>query len=262
MTTFFHSSLKKSDHVHTSEPHLAVPETKQDIEESLILFQKGRADMLALSKYTLFVATLAMALALTAPSAAIPENQETATAVLRTRKCPTYCFVGKTGKIQRKCASFGTVPCTRKASKGRRSRLLKGLKCNCPKKPTPSNPSDPDPMPSPEDPEPPMKPDELPKPDREMTVSCGTTLISGPEAVAKAIIKLGATSGVVALSYKHYFIKDRIRVVYEGEVVYDSGFVRNSKTVKISYGGASSKMEVYVNGPPHSSAWCFKLGCP
>lgn len=218
--------------------------------------------MMSTSNSILITFALAMALTITAPCIASSTTPVAAASALRTRKCSTYCFVGNTGKVRQKCGSHGTITCTRKASKGRRSRLLKGLKCNCSKKQTPSASSEPDPVPSSEAPKPPSTPDDLPEADREVTVSCGTTVVSGAEAITKATVNLGRSSGTISIKYQHYYIKDRIRVVYEEKVVYDSGLVGDSKTVGIPFNGAESFMEVYVNGPPNRTAWNFNLGCP
>lgn len=69
----------------------------------------------------------------------------------------------------------------------------------------------------------------------------------GPEAVTN-VIDTGERSGVINISYDFYSLADEMHVYYEGNLIYDSGFVSNSGSNNISYGpGNSTALTVIMN---------------
>lgn len=58
----------------------------------------------------------------------------------------------------------------------------------------------------------------------------------------------GATSGVINIRYNFYFIPDSMRIYYEGNLIYDSGFVNGARSISVNYGpGVGTKIEVVMN---------------
>ncbi|MEW8221719.1 MAG: hypothetical protein AB2729_05225, partial [Candidatus Thiodiazotropha taylori] len=77
--------------------------------------------------------------------------------------------------------------------------------------------------------------------------------------------ELGQNSGSFDFYYETYNIRDRLRLHYEGELLFDSGCVGEDRTVPINYSGNSSviAVEVIPNCEGTSgTAWEYTVNCP
>lgn len=96
---------------------------------------------------------------------------------------------------------------------------------------------------------------------------CGMKTEAGGDTPETHTFELGATSGTFDFTYDTYSIKDRIEVLYEGQVIFDTGCVGKAETKTITFAGSSTEVTVQVTpncANPNSSgtAWEFEVGCP
>ncbi|MCO4761221.1 MAG: hypothetical protein KC502_06940 [Myxococcales bacterium] len=79
-------------------------------------------------------------------------------------------------------------------------------------------------------------------------------------------IEMGRRSGSFDFDYETRNAMDRIEVFYEGELLFDSGCVSESRSVPVRYGpGKGTKIDVVVT--PNcdggiATSWKFSVGCP
>jgi hypothetical protein len=59
-------------------------------------------------------------------------------------------------------------------------------------------------------------------------------------------------------------VPDRLQVIYEGEMIIDTGFVSGKGTKSVSFLGQSRQMNVMVTANPSVSTtqWNYTLSCP
>ena len=86
------------------------------------------------------------------------------------------------------------------------------------------------------------------------------------EAPDRFAIDMGSNSGTFNFDYETRNAKDRIQVLYAGNVIFDSGCVSESRAVSLRYGpGRDTHVDVKVtpncSGTPMTS-WKFDVGCP
>jgi hypothetical protein len=99
----------------------------------------------------------------------------------------------------------------------------------------------------------------------EPLAQCGTgASASGGDEGYQRTYDLGASAGTVTLNFKTYTVKDRIRVVYQGVDIIDTGCVGTSGTKSAPYSGASSRVTVVVEpncAGGSGTVWDFSLSC-
>ncbi|MCG7973670.1 MAG: S8 family serine peptidase [Candidatus Thiodiazotropha taylori] len=95
--------------------------------------------------------------------------------------------------------------------------------------------------------------------------ACSSTQNAGGDTPDTRQIELGQNSGSFDFYYETYNIRDRLRLHYEGELLFDSGCVGEDRTVPINYSGNSSviAVEVIPNCEGTSgTAWEYTVNCP
>ena len=107
------------------------------------------------------------------------------------------------------------------------------------------------------------------------TVACEAQHVemcdSGPsfgnnEVPAAFVVEMSRNSGTFTFDFETRNAKDRVQVRYEGNELFDSGCVGESRSVELTYGpGRSSEIEVVLT--PNCSgtkmtSWQFEVGCP
>ncbi len=94
---------------------------------------------------------------------------------------------------------------------------------------------------------------------------CDQTTQAGSDAPETHIHELGTTKGVFTLDYNTYYIKDRIQVLYQGQVIYDSGCVGEINSVDLPFDGNAHTVTVKVipncQGTT-GTAWYYTISCP
>lgn len=99
----------------------------------------------------------------------------------------------------------------------------------------------------------------------EGTTPCDEQTQQGSDAPETHQIYLGKESGTFVFEYDTYSVPDRMRVTYEGRVLFDTGCVGRSGRVPISYSGNTEIIGVHVT--PNCSGtsftgWEFTVRCP
>lgn len=96
-----------------------------------------------------------------------------------------------------------------------------------------------------------------------LTCGGGSTASGGDEGYSKTL-ELGATSGTLSLSFQTYTQKDRLRVMYGGATLIDTGCVGASGTLSAAYSGTSTQATMVVEPNCEGgsgTAWDFSFGC-
>lgn len=101
---------------------------------------------------------------------------------------------------------------------------------------------------------------------------CNTTATAGGNAIDQRVWEMGKTSGNVTLTFQTFVIHDRIKVIYQGSVIADTGCRATDldppQSFPFQYSGSSSQLSVRVepNCDPVTSGpttqWAYKLSCP
>ncbi len=73
--------------------------------------------------------------------------------------------------------------------------------------------------------------------------------------------QLGQSSGTFDFEYEAYTVQDKFEIIYQGNVIRDTGFVSAKATISISYSGSSTEITVKVTGNP-GTAWDYTVNCP
>lgn len=64
------------------------------------------------------------------------------------------------------------------------------------------------------------------------------------------------------MQYNHYTIKDQMELIYEGNVIFDSGMIAGSHTVTRYIAGASTVVYVRMTGhDKDQTRWSFIVSC-
>lgn len=95
---------------------------------------------------------------------------------------------------------------------------------------------------------------------------CNAEEVSGADTPVTRRFRLGATSGTVNFKYQTYTVKDRITVVYESNILLDSGCIGTEGIVErnVSYSGASDEIRVDVEPNcegTQGTQWFFQISC-
>ncbi len=107
----------------------------------------------------------------------------------------------------------------------------------------------------------------LPGCESEHSPTCGVGETTGNADVPPSFaVDMGRNSGSFEFYYETRNAKDRVQVMYDGNELYDSGCVGETRNLLLTYGpGRSSKIDVVITpncgGTPMTS-WLFKVGCP
>jgi len=97
------------------------------------------------------------------------------------------------------------------------------------------------------------------------TTPCNQTVQAGGDAPESHNINLAKKSGTFLFKWEMFGIKDRMTVVYQGNIIFDTGCVSGNGTKSITYSGNSQV--VTVNVQPNclgttGTGWNFQVGCP
>lgn len=96
--------------------------------------------------------------------------------------------------------------------------------------------------------------------------TCSQVQNAGGDQADTRTVPLGATSGSFSFAYQMYTIKDRIRILYDGGTLFDTGCVSGSATKLIPFSGLASFVTVQVEpnctGTTSGTAWNYSVGCP
>lgn len=77
--------------------------------------------------------------------------------------------------------------------------------------------------------------------------------------------ELGAMAGSFNFEYEHFTIRDRMEVIYEGSVIFDTGCVGGGAMRSLSYNGTATNVIVKVTpncAGTSGTAWNFGVACP
>jgi len=101
----------------------------------------------------------------------------------------------------------------------------------------------------------------------EVSPICGEGVTTGNNEVPSAFpVELGRNDGTFTFRYETRDAKDRVQVFYEGQQLFDSGCVGETRSVELRYGpGASSQVDVVMQpncGGTSMTSWLFEVGCP
>ena len=94
---------------------------------------------------------------------------------------------------------------------------------------------------------------------------CDQTTHAGTDAAETHVHELGTTKGIFTLDYQTYHIKDRIQVLYEGNVIFDSGCVGEKNSVSLAFDGNAHTVTVKVTPNcqgTSGTAWNYTISCP
>lgn len=85
---------------------------------------------------------------------------------------------------------------------------------------------------------------------------------SGGYEGSSETLTLDSVSGaVIRYSYEHYSIPDRFQLLYEGKLIFDTGFVGGGRsgTIKLPTGGTSKTVQVIVATDDVGTAWDYSV---
>ena len=96
--------------------------------------------------------------------------------------------------------------------------------------------------------------------------SCGDTFSGFSDAPPSFKVDMGQNGGAFDMRYETRSAHDQVIVMYEGELLFDSGCVAETRNVSLRYGpGRSNHLDVTIkpncSGTPATS-WQFHVGCP
>lgn len=98
---------------------------------------------------------------------------------------------------------------------------------------------------------------------------CNARVQAGRSTIDARQVELSRKSGSFVFSYETYNEKDRITIINENEVIFDSGCVgtNGTKQVRIRYSGSQSFVTVQVipncvNANSTSTQWKYQVHCP
>jgi len=99
------------------------------------------------------------------------------------------------------------------------------------------------------------------------TIACNNVTQQGSDAPETHTVQLGKTSGVIPFTYNTINVQDRMIVVYQNAVLFDSGCVGTGGNVtqNLPFSGSSSTVTVQVIpncAGGSGTAWSFTVGCP
>jgi pimeloyl-ACP methyl ester carboxylesterase len=96
-------------------------------------------------------------------------------------------------------------------------------------------------------------------------VPCSTTQVQGGDTPETRNIDMGRTSGTFNFTYDTYTQPDRMVVLYQGAVLFDTGCVGQSGSVDLTYSGTSTTITVQVTpncAGGSGTLWTFTVYCP
>lgn len=101
----------------------------------------------------------------------------------------------------------------------------------------------------------------------EVSDVCGQGVTTGNNDVPASFpVEMGQRGGAFEFRYETRNAKDRIQVFYEGQALFDSGCVGESRTVALRYGpGQGTSIDVVMQpncGDTPMTSWLFAVGCP
>jgi hypothetical protein len=96
-------------------------------------------------------------------------------------------------------------------------------------------------------------------------VACNSQQVAGGDTPESRTVELGQSSGAFVFEFSTFSQEDRMTVIYEGGVLFDTGCVGTSGSSTLQYGGSST--QVTVNVQPNcaggtGTAWNFTVNCP
>ena len=93
---------------------------------------------------------------------------------------------------------------------------------------------------------------------------CDEEQSSGGQEGDRRTIQLTKTEGILEIEYQMYSIPDRLQIFYEGNELYDSDFVKNSRNFSLPFQGNSGRLEVILTGNKDKpgTRWNYKISCP
>jgi hypothetical protein len=103
--------------------------------------------------------------------------------------------------------------------------------------------------------------------------ACNTNQVAGGNLPDQRTFEMGKTSGTVKLTFQTFAVHDRIKVIYQGAVIGDTGCSATGENtpawaIGFPFSGTSSQMTVRVepNCDPMTAApttqWNYRLSCP
>jgi len=93
---------------------------------------------------------------------------------------------------------------------------------------------------------------------------CNVPQVSGGAGTTVNNFDLGTNRGSFHFTFDAFVEADRFQIFYQGQSIFDTGFVAGQGGQFISYGGSSNVVTVVVTGSPGSSTtlWTYTLTCP
>ena len=101
----------------------------------------------------------------------------------------------------------------------------------------------------------------------EISPICGEGVTTGNNDVPSSFpVEMGRSDGAFAFRYETRDAKDRVQVFYEGQQLFDSGCVSETRSVDLRFGpGTSTSVDVVMQpncGGTSMTSWLFEVGCP
>jgi hypothetical protein len=93
---------------------------------------------------------------------------------------------------------------------------------------------------------------------------CNREQGSGGQLGERRIMQMSSNQGEIRLNYEMYEVPDRIEIIQDGRLIFDTGFISGRNSVTIPFQGQSGRLEINVTGNPgiDTTLWTFTLQCP
>jgi len=94
---------------------------------------------------------------------------------------------------------------------------------------------------------------------------CNQTVRQGGDAPEEHTISLGKKSGTFGFAWNMYGIRDRMRLVYDGGTIFDTGCYTGAGYQSVPFSGSSKTVRVVVSPNCQGgtgTSWEFRIDCP
>lgn len=85
---------------------------------------------------------------------------------------------------------------------------------------------------------------------------------SGNQGIFTSTYDLGKNCGTFDFTYDAFTIPDQFQILFENQILLDTGSISNGTTIPITYTGSTSMVSVVVIANLTGTAWTYTIGCP